>query len=162
MVQMSQCNAAPHCSNVFCSLLLSVAHRVHRNINNKDVQTLDAVFNYMTPFCSSPQIKGKYSKVVEVVCDKMFTMRDHREFFIREFEADTNWDNVLSPDTLLLKKQKICQTSGFCEDDSFEYTRAQDDGWGSDECFVCHALMEDLEVRHLRLRFAVLCRAVLC
>mmetsp|Transcript_5645 Transcript_5645/g.10886 ORF Transcript_5645/g.10886 Transcript_5645/m.10886 type:complete len:591 (-) Transcript_5645:2217-3989(-) len=129
-----------------CKLIVEeFAHRVHRNINNKDVQTLDAVFDYMTPFCSSPQIKGKYSKVVEVVCDKMFTMRDHREFFIREFEADSNWDNVLNPDTLLLKKQKICQTSGFCEDDSFEYTREEDDCWGSDECFVCHALMEDLE-----------------
>jgi hypothetical protein len=76
----------------------------------------------------------------------MFTMRDHREFFIREFEADTDWVNVLNPDTLRSKKQKICEMSGFCADDSFEYERDDGDGWGSDECFVCHALMGDLEV----------------
>ena len=112
-----------------------------------EVQTLDALLDYSTPFCTSTEIRGKYSKVVEVVCLKMFTMRDHREFFIRQFEEDPDWDNVLSADTLLTKKRSICQTSGFCEEDSFEYARDEDDGWGSDQCFVCHALMEDLEVR---------------
>ena len=123
-----------------------VAQRVHRNINNKEVQSLTALFDYLTPFCVSPQITSKYSQVVEIVCKKMFTMRDHREFFIREFEADTDWANVLSASTLLPKKQKICQTSGFCEEDSFLHEREENDGWESDECFVCHILMEDLEV----------------
>jgi hypothetical protein len=110
------------------------------------VQTLDALFDYITPFCNSPEIANKYSPVVQIVCTKMFTMRDHRDFFIREFEADSDWENVLSPDTLFSKKQKICQTSGFCDEYAFVYERQVNDGWGSDRCFVCHALMEDLEV----------------
>jgi hypothetical protein len=145
-------------SIIFCFF---VAQRVHRHINNKDVQTLDALFDYMTPFCASPQIVNKYAGAVEIVCKKMFTMRDHREFFIREFEADSDWDNVLSASTLLPKKQKICQTSGFCEEDSFEYWREEDDGWGSDECFVCHALMEDLEVEtYIGIRGLCACNCV--
>ena len=81
-----------------------------------------------------------------MVCQKLFAKDKNREFFIREFEADTDWANVLSASTLLPKKQNICQTSGFCEEDSFVFERDEDDGWGSDECFVCHALMEDLDV----------------
>ena len=126
------------------------AQRVHRHIDNKDVQTLDALFDYMTPFFASPEIATKYSEVVHMVCQNMFAKDEHREFFIREFEADSDWANVLSASTLLPKKQKICQTSGFCEEDSFVYEREEGDGWGTDECFVCHALMEDLEVGRAR------------
>jgi hypothetical protein len=78
----------------------------------------------------------------------MFSKDEYREFFIREFEADSDWANVLNAGSLLSKKQRICQTSGFCAEDSFEYERDEDDGWGSDQCFVCHAVMEDLEVRY--------------
>ena len=90
---------------------------------------------------------NKFTKVVHMVCENMFTETKYREFFIREFESIGEWENVLNLDTLISKKQRICKTNGLCSEDSFDYEREENDGWGSDECFVCHALMEDLEVR---------------
>ncbi len=79
----------------------------------------------------------------------MFSRDDYYEYFILEFKSDRDWSNVLDSKSLLLKKKKLCELSGFCEESAFDYERLvgeEDEGWGSDECFVCHALMEDLEV----------------
>ena len=116
------------------------------NIKNEDVTNIRQLLDYMTPFCESPQIRKKYSEVVEIICKKMLVMRDHREYFIRQFESDDDWENVLIGKSLLQKKQKICKMSGFCGEDDFHYKKEDDDGWGSDECFICHWLMKDLEV----------------
>lgn len=129
------------------SVVDEFADIVHRNIDNTEVEYLyDLVDLNQKPFCQSPQIVQRYTPVVGHICEKlMMEETGNRDMFSRPFEEDTDWHRVKSPETLLPKKELICVQSGMCDPVSFEFEIAPDQDWGSDQCFVCHALLDDLE-----------------
>ena len=120
---------------------------VHRNIDNTEVEYLYDLVDYkQKPFCESPQIVQRYTPVVNHVCDKVMSEdTGNRDMFTRPFEEDTDWHKVKSPETLLPKKEHICVNTGMCDPVAFEFEIMPDQDWGSDQCFVCHALLDDLE-----------------
>lgn len=118
------------------------AQMVFTLMKNKKVKSESDVFDHKTTFCSSPEVTGKYTRAVGLMCEKMFESEERKQIFIKEFPS---WENALEASSLLRKKEKICGGFGICEDSSFRYERRKDDGWGSDRCFICHAIMQDLE-----------------
>ena len=122
------------------------AQKVHKNIDNTEVEYLYDLVDYKQSFCDSPQILQRYTPVVSNVCEKLMDEDSgRRDFFIRPFEEDQEWSAVLRADTLLPKKEHICINAGLCDPTAFEFEILPDQDWGSDKCFVCHALLDELE-----------------
>ena len=122
------------------------ADKIHKNIDNYDVEYLYDLVDFQQPFCESPQITQRYTPVVKSICEKLLDEdTGYRDFFVKPFEDDTDWANVRNANTLLPKKEHICVNSGMCDPVAFEFEILPEHDWGSDECFVCHALIDDLE-----------------
>lgn len=138
------------CESQICMACKSVvdefADKVFKNIDNANVEYLYDVIEYQQPLCESPQIRQRYTPVVHNICEKLTDEETgFRDMFTRPFEDDFDWKNVKSRETLLPKKEQICVSSGLCDSVAFEFEVAPDQDWGSDQCFVCHALLDDLE-----------------
>lgn len=138
------------CEAQICMACKSVvdefAEKVHKHIDNSDVEYLYDLIDFKQPFCESPQIVQRYVPVVRNVCEKLMSEDSgHRDMFIRPFEEDSDWAGVRSAYSLLPKKEQICVQSGMCDPVAFEFEILPEHDWGSDRCFVCHALLDDLE-----------------
>jgi len=130
-----------------CKLVVDeFADKVFKNIDNSDVEYLYDLVDFKQPFCESPEIIQRYTPVVKNICEKlMYEDSGNRDYFIRPFEEDTEWTNVRNAETLLPKKELICLNTGMCDPEAFEFEILPEHDWGSDQCFVCHALLDDLE-----------------
>jgi hypothetical protein len=122
------------------------AEKIHKNIDNSEVEYLYDLVDFKQPFCESPQIIQRYTPVVRHVCEHLMNEDSgNRDMFTRPFEEDTEWTKVRSAVTLLPKKEHICIHSGMCDPVAFEFEILPEHDWGSDQCFVCHALLDELE-----------------
>lgn len=141
---------ASDCEAQLCMACKYVVHefaeKIHKYIDNSDVEYLYDVVDFKQPFCETPEIIQRYSPVVSHVCTKlMHEESGNRDMFIRPFEEDPEWAKVRSAETLLPKKEQICVQSGMCDPVAFEFEILPEHDWGSDQCFVCHALLDELE-----------------
>jgi uncharacterized protein YaaR (DUF327 family) len=130
-----------------CKLVVDeFAERVFKYIDNTEVEYIYDLVDFKQPFCESPEIVQRYNPVVQNICEKLMNEDSgNRDFFTRPFEEDSEWSKARSAESLLPKKEHICINTGMCDSVAFEFEILPEHDWGSDQCFVCHALLDDLE-----------------
>ena len=135
------------CETLICGsckvLVYEFAKEVHQNINNKNIKYIDQ----LTPeFCKSRAITIMYNDIVTDICKNFELERlGYKEVLVSAFEEEAQWNNILLPEKILEKQNKVCTTVGACNEWQFHLQTLprnyRQEHW-DDKCFVCQSFEE--------------------